>query len=41
MNKCSSCKNPLKHVQNNQWMCDQSLNVCEESTKIVFIGEEE
>ncbi len=37
INRCSECKEPLKHVQTNQWMCQQSPNKCKASTKIKFI----
>ena len=37
--RCEVCKEPLKHVQNNQWMCDQNLTQCDNSLKIVFTEE--
>ena len=37
INRCESCNNPLKHVQTNQWMCQQSPTKCELSTKIKFL----
>ncbi len=39
INRCEICKEKLKHVQNNQWMCDQNLAKCKNSLKIVFIEE--
>jgi len=41
INRCEICKKPLKHVHNNQWMCQQSLSKCEKSTKIIFIKVDE
>lgn len=41
INRCEICKEPLKHVHNNQWMCQQSLSKCEKSTKIIFIKVDE
>lgn len=41
INRCQVCKNPLKHVHNNQWMCNQSLTNCKNSTKISYIKVEE
>tara|TARA_B100001559_G_scaffold314161_1_gene314164 strand:- start:2387 stop:2536 length:150 start_codon:yes stop_codon:yes gene_type:complete len=37
INRCDVCKEPLKNIQTNQWMCDQSPSVCESSTKIIYI----
>lgn len=36
--RCSECNEPLKHVMNNKWWCDQSPSVCKESAKIKFIN---
>jgi len=41
INRCEVCKEPLKHVQTNQWMCDQNSTKCENSVKILFLGEPE
>ena len=41
INRCEECKEPLKHVQTNQWMCQQSPTRCLASTKIKYIHEEE
>ena len=38
INRCLECKEQLKHIHNNQWMCDQSPNKCKESTRIVFLN---
>ena len=38
--KCVECEKPLKHVQNNQWMCQQSLNMCKNSTRVIFVENE-
>tara|TARA_B100001250_G_scaffold412184_1_gene442728 strand:- start:369 stop:518 length:150 start_codon:yes stop_codon:yes gene_type:complete len=37
INRCSECNEPLKHVQTNQWMCQQSPSKCKASAKIKFI----
>lgn len=37
INRCSGCEKPLKNIQTNQWMCDQSPSVCKMSTKVIFI----
>jgi hypothetical protein len=41
INRCDECKEPLKNIQNNQWMCQQSPTKCNKSTKVKFIHEEE
>ena len=41
INRCSECNEPLKHVINKKWMCDQSPSRCKASAKIKFIQEEE
>ena len=38
LNRCSECKTPLKNIQTNQWMCDQSPNMCKMSTKVLFLN---
>ena len=38
INRCVECKEPLKHIQNNQWMCDQSPNNCKLSIKVVYLN---
>ena len=37
INRCVECNTPLKHVQSNQWMCDQSPSNCNMSIKVVFL----
>ena len=37
--RCVECKTPLKHVDNNKWMCDQSPSNCKMSIKIVFLNQ--
>lgn len=39
INRCSVCKEPLRHIQNNQWMCQQSPSKCTISTKVVYISD--
>ena len=34
--KCSVCTKQLRHVQNNQWMCQQSGSHCINSLKIIY-----
>ena len=41
INRCDECKEPLKNIQTNQWMCQQSPTKCKESTKVLFMHEEE
>ena len=41
INRCSECKEPLKNIQTNQWMCQQSPSRCKMSAKVKFIHEEE
>jgi|13_taG_2_1085334.scaffolds.fasta_scaffold29621_6 hypothetical protein len=41
INRCEECKEPLRNIQNNQWMCQQSPIKCTKSTKVKFIHEEE
>ena len=41
INRCIECKEPLKHIANNQWMCDQSPSQCINSAKVVYILAEE
>ena len=36
--RCEECKEPLKHINNNQWMCDQSPTRCVQSTKVLFLN---
>ncbi len=38
INRCTECKEPLKNIQTNQWMCDQNSSVCEKSLKVIFIS---
>ena len=37
INRCVECKTPLKHVQLNKWMCDQSPSNCKMSIKVIFL----
>ena len=37
INRCLECKLPLKNIQTNQWMCDQSPSMCKLSTKVLFL----
>lgn len=39
--KCSVCKNDLRNITNNQWMCQQSSNNCEQSLKSIYYAKEE
>lgn len=41
INRCVECKTPLKHIQNNKWMCDQSPTKCKMSIKVVFLNNPE
>jgi len=41
INRCDECKEPLRNIQTNQWMCQQSPTKCKQSTKVMFIHEEE
>jgi hypothetical protein len=41
INRCDECKQPLKHIQTNQWMCDQSPSNCILSLKILFLNNPE
>ncbi len=38
INRCMECNAPLKHIQNNQWMCDQSPSNCKLSAKVSFLN---
>ncbi len=38
INRCIECKKPLKHIQTNQWMCDQSPSSCKMSVKVIFLN---
>jgi len=38
INRCVECKNPLRHIQNNQWMCDQAPSKCNFSAKVVWLS---
>jgi len=38
ISRCVECKEPLKHIANNQWMCDQSPTVCVMSTKVIWLS---
>tara|TARA_B100001057_G_C22761874_1_gene916131 strand:- start:666 stop:824 length:159 start_codon:yes stop_codon:yes gene_type:complete len=41
INRCIECKEPLKHIQNNKWMCNQSPINCRLSTKVIFLNNPE
>ncbi len=41
INRCVECREPLKHVQTNQWMCDQSPTNCVMSIKIIYLNNPE
>ena len=41
INRCINCNEPLKHIQSNQWMCDQSLKNCIMSLKVIFLNNPE
>jgi len=38
INRCVECKEPLRHIQNNQWMCEQSPNNCKMSIKVIYLN---
>ena len=38
INRCVECKTPLKHIDNNKWMCDQSPTNCKMSIKVIFLN---
>ena len=38
ISRCVECKEPLRHIQNNQWMCQQSPAKCKFSTKVVYLN---
>lgn len=41
INRCVECTKPLKNIQTNQWMCDQSPSMCKMSTKVIFLDNPE
>ena len=41
INRCVECKVPLKHVDNNKWMCDQAPSKCKMSIKVIFLSNPE
>ena len=41
INKCVECKEPLKRINNNQWMCDQAPSKCGFSAKVVYLSKAE
>ena len=41
INRCVECKPPLKHIDNNKWMCDQSPSNCKMSIKVIFLNNPE
>jgi hypothetical protein len=38
INRCVECKEPLRHISSNQWMCDQSSAKCKMSIKVVYLN---
>lgn len=38
ISRCVECKEPLRHIQNNQWMCQQSPSKCNLSAKVVWLS---
>ena len=38
ISRCVECNEPLRHIQHNQWMCQQSPSKCEMSTKVVWLS---
>jgi len=41
INRCVECNTPLKNIQLNKWMCDQSSAKCKMSIKVVFLDNPE
>ena len=41
INRCVECKEPLKHIALNKWMCEQSSAKCNMSIKVVFLNNPE
>ena len=41
IHRCIECKEPLKHLQLNKWMCDQSPSMCEMSAKVIYLNNPE
>lgn len=41
INRCTECNEPLRHIQNNQWMCQQSPTKCKSSTKVLYLNNPE
>ena len=41
INRCVECSEPLKHLQNNKWMCDQSPTMCALSAQVKFLNNPE
>ena len=41
INKCVECNTPLKHIQLNKWMCDQSPTMCVLSAQVKFLNNPE
>jgi len=39
--KCKECKETLKQASNNSYYCISSLTMCSQSTKIVYISDDE
>ena len=39
IHRCLECTKPLKNIQTNQWMCDQSPSMCKMSTKVIFLND--
>ncbi len=39
--RCEVCKDPLRYLHANQFMCIQSSNMCKNSLKVIIIQIEE
>jgi hypothetical protein len=38
INRCVECKETLRHISSNQWMCDQAPSKCKMSIKVVYLN---
>lgn len=41
INRCVGCKEPLKSIGGNRWMCDQAPSKCNFSTKVLWLSKAE
>jgi|DEB0MinimDraft_4_1074332.scaffolds.fasta_scaffold74950_4 hypothetical protein len=41
INRCVECKEPLKSIGNNRWMCDQAPAKCNFSAKVTWLSKSE